>query len=504
VGHVQVAQNAINSYAPAVDRQRLRIAVTETNSADWSGKWPHVNDLGHALALFDIFGAHLRHPSVEFTQLWNTRWSGNDSVATPALWDAVDKNNELQATGRAAAIWGEFLKDTLVSSSSTARVRTYASYAPATKRLSVFLINKDTVARSVSVTTNHPSAGFLLDTWVFSGSSPQDVQPTWTPQGRSWNAGNVISVTLPAVSVTVLDLTPDGRVHAVPGMIQAEDFSAGGYWDATPGNSGGVYRATDVDIEATTDAGGGFNVGWISAGEWLDYTIHVPKAGFYDLTARIASPHSGKTMRFLLNGQSLTGDVAVSLTGGWQKWQSVRQSVQLPAGTHRLTLMAVTNGFNVNWISLTTAAGPTHVLPATIQAEDFLDDAYWDSTAGNAGGVYRQTDVDLQATTDAGGGFNVGWITAGEWLEYAVHINTAGYFDLAARIASPHSGKSFAVLVSNVNVTGNISVPNTGGHQSWRTVTHTRVYLPAGGHRLRVATSTGQFNLNWISLAPSP
>ena len=84
---VHAAQHAIATYAPAADRDRLLIAVTETNSVDWSGTWPHLNDMGHALALFDAFGAHLRNPKVAFTQLWNTRWLGNDTATTPSLWD---------------------------------------------------------------------------------------------------------------------------------------------------------------------------------------------------------------------------------------------------------------------------------------------------------------------------------------------------------------------------------------------------------------------------------
>ena len=70
---------------------------------------------------------------------------------------------------------------------------------------------------------------------------------------------------------------PFGGTPAVlPGIIQAEDFDDGGasvaYLDTTSGNRGGVYRQTDVDIEATSDAGGGFDIGWARAGEWLQYT----------------------------------------------------------------------------------------------------------------------------------------------------------------------------------------------------------------------------------------
>jgi alpha-N-arabinofuranosidase len=502
VAPVAIAQNAINSYAPSADRNRLTVAVTEINTADWSGAWPHVNDLGHALALFDAFGMHLRNPKIEFTQLWNTRWSGNDTATTPVLWDAFDKNNDLQATGRVTAIWGQFLKEKLVASSSTSKVRTYSTYSPSTGRLTVFLINKDSQSRPVSLTVANAAQNFVFDTWVFTGNGPQDVYPTWTAHGQSGNAGTAFSLALAPVSVTVLDIAPNVVAHAVPGIIQAEDFRDDSYWDATAGNSGSVYRSTDVDIQATSDTGGGYNLGWISAAEWLDYTISVPTAGAYLLSARVASPHSGKALRFMLNGQALTGQLGVPNTGGWQKWQTITQTVNLPAGTHRLTVVAVTNGFNLNWMTL--APSTTTSVSTLIQAEDFLDEGFWDSTVGNTGGAYRFTDVDIQPTGDSGGGFNVGWVAAGEWLEYAITIPSAGTFDVAARIATINTGRSFRLLVNGVDVTGTVTVPTTGSYQKWQTVTRTNVSLPAGTHRLRFTTGTGGFNLNWLSLKTTP
>jgi hypothetical protein len=52
--------------------------------------------------------------------------------------------------------------------------------------------------------------------------------------------------------------------------VQAENFDAGGsrvaYVDTTTGNSGGQYRNTDVDVQSTRDAGGGYNIGWTVRG----------------------------------------------------------------------------------------------------------------------------------------------------------------------------------------------------------------------------------------------
>src|SRR5262249_20842128 len=69
-----------------------------------------------------------------------------------------------------------------------------------------------------------------------------------------------------------------GAPAPTPGSLQAENFDNGGqsvsYYDATAGNKGGAYRATDVDIAATTDVDGGYYVGWTPAGEWLKYTVN--------------------------------------------------------------------------------------------------------------------------------------------------------------------------------------------------------------------------------------
>src|SRR5262245_56268462 len=74
-----------------------------------------------------------------------------------------------------------------------------------------------------------------------------------------------------------------GSPVAIPGQINAANFDNGGdgvaYHDNSPGNSGGQYRSGDVDIEASSE--GGYDVGWTSAGEWLNYTVNVGWAGNY-------------------------------------------------------------------------------------------------------------------------------------------------------------------------------------------------------------------------------
>jgi len=149
-----------------------------------------------------------------------------------------------------------------------------------------------------------------------------------------------------------------GTINNLPGQIQAEDYDIGGqgvaYYDDTPGNSGGAFRPDDVDLELTTDAGGGYDVGWIDPGEWLEYTVNVPDpSAIYSIKARVASTAAGQ-MRVRLDGTVL-GTFQIPNTGGWQNWQTVTLPdvpIAGGSGAKALRLEMLTGGFNINWIEL--------------------------------------------------------------------------------------------------------------------------------------------------------
>lgn len=137
------------------------------------------------------------------------------------------------------------------------------------------------------------------------------------------------------------------------------------------------------------------------------------------------------------------------------------------------------------------------VVPARIQAEDYR--RYNDTTAGNqGGGCITGDNVDKEVTGDsAGGGCNVGWTDAGEWLEYDITVPTAQSFDIIARVATQNTGKSFRIEVDGVNVTGTRSVP-VKGWQSYSDVIITGIPLTAGNHVVRLFMITNYINVNYI------
>lgn len=150
--------------------------------------------------------------------------------------------------------------------------------------------------------------------------------------------------------------------------VEAEDYIT--YSDSSPGNNGGVLRNDDVDLQATEDAGGGYNVGWIEPGEWLAYSVFL-QAGNYDVQARVASVPGGGEYTLSVEGASLDSSFVTS-TGGWQTWTSLASgAVTIPEdGTYTVQINIQRGSFNLNrfdFIPVDSASSPTIApLPGTV------------------------------------------------------------------------------------------------------------------------------------------
>lgn len=137
--------------------------------------------------------------------------------------------------------------------------------------------------------------------------------------------------------------------------------------------------------------------------------------------------------------------------------------------------------------------------PIRIEAEDYT--GYYDTTQKNLGKAYRQDAVDLQATSDKGGGYNVGWIAAGEWLTYEVDVAASGTYALAARVASKQNGPfSMKATINGQDTT--LSFDGTGNWQNWTTITGEQLTLSEGSHQLRLDMLSDRFNINYLELIP--
>jgi endonuclease/exonuclease/phosphatase family metal-dependent hydrolase len=307
-----------------------------------------------------------------------------------------------------------------------------------------------------------------------------------------------------------------GTPFALPGTVTAADFDNGGqgvaYSDTSSGNSGGAYRQSDVDLQRASI--GGYNVGWTVPGEWLNYTVTVATAGSYNVTLRAAAI-SSSSVQVILGGVS--GTFVVPNTGGWQTWKTFTVPMTLAAGQQIMTLKIASGEVNVHSVTAAATAtppptsGPTpytgmpFALPGTVAAADFDNGgqgvAYSDTSSGNSGGAYRQSDVDLQRASI--GGYNVGWTAPGEWLKYTVKVATAGSYHVTLRAAAISSS---SVQVTLGGVSGTFAVPNTGGWQAWKTFT-VPMTLAAGQQMMTLKIASGEVNVHSVTaaaLTPTP
>src|SRR5215467_11630303 len=126
----------------------------------------------------------------------------------------------------------------------------------------------------------------------------------------------------------------------------------------------------------------------------------------------------------------------------------------------------------ITWAATTPFSGTPVALPGQIDAEKFDNGgegvAYHDTTSGNSGGQFRNTDVDIEAASE--GGYDVGWTAAGEWLNYTVNVASAGNYTVQLRVASPGGASMHLGFNSASNVWQTVSIPATGGWQNWQTV----------------------------------
>ena len=196
---------------------------------------------------------------------------------------------------------------------------------------------------------------------------------TWTPTTKGKrnvtavvtdNTGATTTSNVLVVTVTVPQAPYVGTAWAIPGKIEFENYDVGGngfaYLDSATGNTGGATFRTDedVDIENCTDLDTGYNIGYATKAEWLEYTVNVAVAGEYTLTLRVACNADGRTVSLSANDVVVAKDIAIPNTAGWQAWVDVTiPNVSLSAGIQvlRLTIGAA-DYVNLNYMTFSIAS----------------------------------------------------------------------------------------------------------------------------------------------------
>lgn len=229
----------------------------------------------------------------------------------------------------------------------------------------VFLSKKNGLILDVSGISKEDNAALHL--WEFMNNFNQK----WTLtrlSAASSSSSAASSSSMPSINI--------------PGTVEAENY----------------FTMNGIQAEPCSE--GGFDVGYIENGDWLEYPINVESSGYYLAEVRAATATSGGSAAFQVNGQNL-GSVSITSTGDWQTWKSFNSTIYLNAGKQVIRLYCGGgNGylFNINWVRFTKSATSSSVSQSSSKSS-----LYSSSSSAPSGGCA----VNYTINNDWGAGATV-------------------------------------------------------------------------------------------------
>ena len=272
-------------------------------------------------------------------------------------------------------------------------------------------------------------------------------------------------------------------IHDIPGKIEAEHF----------------FSQKGMELENTTDEGGGFNIGSLDNGDFADYYVDIKTSGTYNVTYRAAADPSyseGGQVELSIydtntNAFNFLQNLIIPPTTGWQDWENTSKALNLDSGEYQIRLKVLSGPFNLNWFSFDNSVSVGIPIPGYVQAEDFV----------------FQEGISLEMSEDEGGGQNIGYLDSADYADYIVDVTKPGLYDLSYRVASDGSqdyanGGTIQLQLledSTVKELHTISFPPTTGWQDWVTFKNfPKINLESGDKKIRLLFTKTPFNLNWI------
>lgn len=282
----------------------------------------------------------------------------------------------------------------------------------------------------------------------------------------------------------------------VPGKIEAENF------DFMSG------------IQTETCSEGTLNVGWIDAGDWLDYKINVLESGTYKVDFRTAGITATGAIDLLIDGIK-QAVIPVPNTGGWQNWASVTQRLSITKGSHTLRLAAASGLWNLNHITfnmdavMSSSSSAVSSVSSSSKSSSSSVSSRSSSSSSSSSSTASISPVTLnswQCNANSGGliiwtGGVGGW-DAGEWIQFNNVNLGSGYKTLLLNYATAMNGSFDIRLDSATGPT--IGTINFGSTGNWNTYNNALCNLDptrTGVHTLFVRCNFGAANIGTLIIS---
>lgn len=165
----------------------------------------------------------------------------------------------------------------------------------------------------------------------------------------------------------------------------------------------------------------------------------------------------------------------------------------------------------------TTLPFISHTIPGVISAVDYdlgrngkaymdTDNADYHVSSGsytnwNSGNTYRNDGVDIGTSYDPEVATTInyiGWTADGEWLQYTTDVDSTASYTIAVKFANLNAGSNIRLMVNDGDVSGLLSLPATGGYNSWSNFAVNDVILYKGRKKIKVIFEKGGANLGYL------
>ncbi len=317
-------------------------------------------------------------------------------------------------------------------------------------------------------------------------------------------------------------LTPFALLHAQTAVVSINaGGAASGSYIADADFSGGTASASTATVNTANVTApppqavyqsqryGNFTytIPGLTAGS--TYTVRLHFAETYWTAA------GDRTFNVLINGTQVLTNFDMFATAGGENIAIVEQFSGVANSSGQIVIQFVTVKDNaaVNGIQIESATtgeapygGVAAAIPGTVMAENYDTGGqgigYNVTSTNGSANSYRSDGVDLEAASSPATGNDLGWSAAGQWFKYTVNVATAGTYTVSFLVAAPAAVTDAFHLsnASGTNLSGSVAVPNTGGWQTWTTVTAT-VTLPAGTQTLTLNEDNGGWNIDSMAFA---
>ena len=167
-----------------------------------------------------------------------------------------------------------------------------------------------------------------------------------------------------AVEGTISETMTLAVASVLSGIVESTSSGIGSIIDNDNDVSGfvNIYQAENANFVGPLvfSGRGAEGAGYVDyqniTGDFIEWTVTVPTTTTYNLSWRYANGDSNRPLQLAVNGTTQVASLNFGVTGAWDIWEFVNQSMILNAGTNTIRLMAIgRSGANFDYLTVASA-----------------------------------------------------------------------------------------------------------------------------------------------------